>query len=186
MLLRETASYILLCIMCLFTIWGECFQRTTNTTSQELSCSPHSPCWRPGMSPEEHIWSNVYTIACTNNNASLGICRSPNTAVPRHFAVYIRMSFSRQGWSHRALANTWCWWCTCPSLGWKLYTTRSHPCCARAMCKPTKPPDSMAGPKGSFRTWTSPSNHLPLSCPTEFPSWASSRSGLLQEVGRDL
>lgn len=58
----------------------------------------------------------------------------PNTAVLRHSGIHTGMSFSKQGWSHRILADTWCWWCTCPSLGWKLCTPPGQTLAVPGLC----------------------------------------------------
>lgn len=58
----------------------------------------------------------------------------PNTAVLRLSGIYTQISFSRQGWSRRTLADLWCWWCTCPSVGWKLCMPPGHILAVPGLC----------------------------------------------------
>lgn len=95
----------------------------------------------------------------------------PNTAILRHSGIYTGMSFSKQGWSHRIPGRYMMLMVHLSKPGLEtLYTTRSNPCCARVVSKPTQPPDSSAAFRGSLRSWTPPSGHLPLSCPQSSPS----------------
>lgn len=91
-----------------------------------------------------------------------------NTAALRHSLIYTGMSFSRWGWRHKtlicdvdgALVQAWAGISVHHQV-WDL--------CARVVPKPTQPPDSRAGPRGSLRSWTTPPGCIPLSCPLSCP-----------------
>lgn len=79
----------------------------------------------------------------------------PNTAVLRHSLIYTGMSFSSkgEGKADRTLISHVMLMVYLSKLGLESqYSTRSETCCVRVVPKPTQPPDSKAGPRGSLRS----------------------------------
>lgn len=131
MLLRETTTYILLCVMHLVALQA--------LPKHNQHCVPgaimHStlPMFEARNEPEL-----TYLKPCVHNcmykqQGQPWNLQIPNAAL-RHSGIYTGISFSRQGWSHRTLADMWCWWCTCPSLGWKLCTPPGHTLAVPGLC----------------------------------------------------